>query len=90
MPPAIWLRAHYKLVVYSVDWVHAAFTYDGTTDTAAIFLNGVADGAPVSKIGPNGSGNFIIGARQGNLNGVTGEANFEGLIDEVVVYREVL
>ncbi len=88
---AHWSADHYgTTLLNSVDWVHAAFTYDGTTDTAAIFLNGVADGAPVSKIGPNGSGNFIIGARQGNLNGVTGEANFEGLIDEVVVYREVL
>ncbi|YCM44107.1 LamG-like jellyroll fold domain-containing protein [Verrucomicrobiaceae bacterium 227] len=88
---AHWAADHYATTLLnSTDWVHATFTYDGLTDTATIYLNGTQDGAPVSKVGPNGSGNFIIGGRQGNVGGGVGEAHFVGLIDDVVVYQEVL
>ena len=60
-------------------WIHAAWTYDGPTDTAKIYLNGKIDWQG-SKRAPNGSGNLIIGGRNG------GERGFVGLIDEVVVW----
>ncbi|MGC6465872.1 MAG: LamG-like jellyroll fold domain-containing protein [Akkermansiaceae bacterium] len=88
---AHWSADHYGVTqLNTTEWAHVTFTYDGLTNTGTIYLNGVQDGSPTSKIGPNGSGNFVVGARQGNLNGTTGEANFVGLIDDVVVYQEVL
>ena len=60
-------------------WIHAAWTYDGPTDNAKIYLNGKIDWQG-SKRAPNGSGNLIIGGRNG------GERGFVGLIDEVVVW----
>ena len=35
------------------EWVHAAWTYDGSTDTGKMYLNGVLD-ADVNKRAPNG------------------------------------
>ena len=88
---AHWANDHYGVTVLnSVDWVHLTFTYDGVANIGTIYLNGVQDGSPTSKDSPNGSGNFVIGARQGDLNGSVGQANFVGLIDDVVVYQQVL
>ena len=68
------------IAIHAVDgWTHAAWTYDGPTDTAKIYLNGKIDWQG-SKRAPNGSGNLIIGGRNG------GESGFVGLIDEVVVW----
>ncbi len=66
------------------EWVHAVWTYDGRTDTGSIYLNGVLDGGPFNQIAPNGSGNLILGARSG------GSENFNGCIDEVAVWQDVL
>ncbi len=74
----------------SSDWVHATYTYDGVNNLGTIYRNGVMDSAPTSKDGPNGSGNFIVGARQGNVGGGTGQAHYSGLIDDVVIFQEVL
>ena len=60
-------------------WVHAAWTYDGATDTAKIYLDGVEDYSG-DKRSPNGSGNLIIGGRNGGGDG------YVGLIDEIAVW----
>ena len=65
------------------EWVHAAWTYDGSTDTAKMYLNGVLD-ADVSKRAPNGNGNLIVGGRNG------GSENYLGLVDDVAYWNEVL
>ena len=44
----------------------------------------MVDGGPFSQNGPNGSGNLILGGRDG------GSANFNGCIDEVAIWQEVL
>ena len=60
-------------------WIHAAWTYEGSTDTGKIYLDGVLDWEG-AKRAPNGSGNLIIGGRNG------GERGFVGLIDEIAVW----
>ena len=65
------------------EWVHAAWTYDGATDTGKIYLNGELD-ADVSKNKPNGSGNLIIGGRNG------GSENYRGMADDIAVWTQVL
>ncbi|MFT5857484.1 MAG: hypothetical protein ACI8XO_004745, partial [Verrucomicrobiales bacterium] len=74
----------------ATDWVHATFIYDGTADLGTIYLNGTADSAPTAKASPNGSGNLIIGGRQGNQNGGGGEAWYNGLVDDLVVWNLIL
>ena len=64
-------------------WIHAAFVYDGATDTGSIYLNGVLDWEG-GKRAQNGGGHLIIGGRN------NGERNYTGLIDEVTVYTEAL
>ena len=65
------------------EWVHAAWTYDGSTDTGKMYLNGVLD-ADVNKRAPNGNGNLIVGGRNG------GTENYLGLVDDVAFWNEVL
>ena len=65
------------------EWVHAAFTYDGSTDTGTIYLNGEVDWTG-QKNAPNGSGTLIIGGRNGGGNG------YVGLADEIAMWDEVL
>ena len=60
-------------------WVHAAWVYDGATDTGKIYLDGVEDYSG-DKRAPNGSGNLIVGGSNG------GGDNFRGLVDEVAVW----
>ena len=60
-------------------WVHAAWVYDGATDTGKIYLDGVEDYSG-DKRAPNGSGNLIIGGSNG------GGDNFRGLVDEIAVW----
>ena len=60
------------------EWVHAAFTYDGSTDTGTIYLNGEVDWTG-QKNAPNGSGTLIIGGRNGGENG------YVGLADEIAM-----
>ena len=64
-------------------WIHAAWTYDGETDTGQIYLDGTLDWEG-NKRAPNGSGNLIIGGRNG------GEAGYVGLIDDIAVWNDVL
>ena len=61
-------------------WIHAAWVYDGSTDTGKIYLDGVEDYSG-EKRAPNGSGTLIIGGRNGGGNG------YAGLIDEVAVWN---
>ena len=65
-------------------WVLAVWTYDAVTDTAAIYLNGELDGGPNAQRAPNGGGTFILGARN------NGSEQYDGYLDDVAVWREVL
>tara|TARA_B100001121_G_scaffold26051_1_gene20218 strand:- start:226 stop:3321 length:3096 start_codon:yes stop_codon:yes gene_type:complete len=65
-------------------WVHAVWTYDAVTDTAAIYLNGELDGGPNAQRAPNGGGTFILGARN------NGSEQYDGYLDDVAIWREVL
>ena len=64
------------------EWVHAVFTYDGSTDTGTIYLNGEVDWTG-QKRAPNGGGTFIIG-------GSPGGSGYVGLADEIAIWKEVL
>ncbi|MCP4172180.1 MAG: hypothetical protein GY758_15560, partial [Fuerstiella sp.] len=64
-------------------WVHAAWTYDGPSDTGKIYLDGVVDWEG-GKRAPNGNGNLIIGGRNG------GGAGYRGLVDEVAVWNKAI
>ena len=64
-------------------WLHAAWVYDGATDIALIYLDGVLDGT-TSQRAPNGGGHLIIGARN------NGESQYRGLIDEVAVWDKAI
>ena len=82
---AHWGNDHYaNTILNDTDWVHATFVYDGAADLGTIYLNGKADSDPTAKASPNGSGNLIIGGRQG------GEAWYNGLIDDVAVWDSIL
>ncbi|MDP6859210.1 MAG: hypothetical protein QF426_05255, partial [Verrucomicrobiales bacterium] len=63
-------------------WIHAAWTYDGATDTGKIYLDGELD-YEGNKRAPNGSGNLIIGGRNG------GGAGYRGLVDEIAIWDNV-
>ncbi len=64
-------------------WLHAAWVYDGATDIAMIYLDGVLDGT-TSQRAPNGGGHLIIGARN------NGEKQYLGLLDEVAIWDKIL
>ena len=68
-------------------WVHATWTYDGISDTANIYLNGVLDGGPTSQRATNGGGNLMIGSHRNDEDQAT---RFKGCLDEIVVWDEVL
>ena len=65
------------------EWIHAAWVYDGDSDTGTIYLNGEVDWEG-GKRAPNGSGNLIVGGSNG------GGDNYRGLVDDVAVWNEVL
>ena len=70
-------------------WIHAAWTYDGDLDengldgTGKIYLDGSLDWEG-SKRAPNGSGNLIIGGRNG------GGSGYFGLADDIAMWNMVL
>ena len=64
-------------------WLHAAWVYDGSSDIAMIYLDGVLDGT-TSQRAPNGGGHLIIGARN------NGESQYRGLLDEVAIWDKVI
>ena len=68
-------------------WVHATWTYDGTNDTANIYLNGVLDGGPTSQTPTTGGGNLMIG---NNNNDGDQATRFKGCLDEIAVWNEIL
>ncbi|MEO1860019.1 MAG: LamG-like jellyroll fold domain-containing protein, partial [Verrucomicrobiales bacterium] len=71
-------------VLEAEQWIHAVWTYDGAADTASIYLNGQLDGGPQAQRAPNGGGTFVLGARN------NGESQFDGYLDDVAIWREVL
>ena len=71
-------------VLEADQWVHAAWTYDGASDTTTIYLNGEIDGGPQAQRAPNGGGTFIFGARN------NGEIAYNGYVDDLTIWREVL
>ena len=64
-------------------WIHATWVYDGSTDMGYMYLDGEIDWSG-QKDSPTGSGNLILGARNG------GEQGYVGLIDEVAVWKRAL
>ncbi|MBT7983624.1 MAG: LamG domain-containing protein, partial [Akkermansiaceae bacterium] len=71
-------------VLEAEEWVHAAWVYDGESDTATIYLNGEIDGGPTPQRPPNGGGTLVLGARN------NGESQFDGELDDVAIWREAL
>ena len=71
-------------VLEAEQWVHAAWVYDGESDTATIYLNGQVDGGPQAQRAPNGGGTFILGGRN------NGELSFNGYLDDVTIWTEAL
>ena len=67
-------------------WVHAAWTYDGAEGLANIYLNGELDLEDQPQRAPNGSGNLIVGNRNGGQAG----QGFVGSLDDVAIWNEVL
>ena len=71
-------------VLEAEQWVHAAWVYDGATDTATMYLNGEIDGGPQAQRAPNGDGTLIFGARN------NGDVPYNGYVDDLTIWREVL
>ena len=71
-------------VLEADQWVHAVWTYDGVNDEATIYLDGEIDGGPTPQRAPNGGGTFIFGGRN------NGEAAYNGHVDDIAIWREVL
>ena len=71
-------------VLEAEQWAHAAWVYDGQSDTATIYLNGQVDGGPQAQRAPNGGGTFILGGRN------NGELSFNGYLDDVTIWTEAL
>jgi hypothetical protein len=66
-------------------WFHWALVWDGSALTATLFVNGVDKGKLNFSFGFGGApGNIELGAEGGT------SSPFEGLLDEVVVYNELL
>ena len=67
-------------------WVHLAFTFDGTN--ATVLVNGVDDVSPQAfSIGPNIDARVLIGARSITA---AGDRVFEGSLDEMRIYERAL
>ncbi|MFL2479306.1 MAG: LamG-like jellyroll fold domain-containing protein, partial [Verrucomicrobiales bacterium] len=71
-------------VLEAEQWVHAAWVYDGATDTATMYLNGEIDGGPQAQRAPNGGGTFLFGGRN------NGEIPYDGYVDDLTIWREAL
>ncbi|HIL54989.1 MAG TPA: hypothetical protein EYG40_08125 [Verrucomicrobia bacterium] len=71
-------------VLEAEQWVHAAWVYDGATDTATIYLNGEIDGGPQAQRAANGGGTFLFGGRN------NGEIPYDGYVDDVTIWRSAL
>ncbi|HEY5298986.1 MAG TPA: S8 family serine peptidase [Verrucomicrobiae bacterium] len=72
-------------------WTHVAGTFDGNTGIMRVYTNGVlaveqqSDERPFGDLDPNSSPNVVIGNINGNF-----DENFDGLIDEVSIYKRAL
>ena len=66
------------------EWVHAVWTYNGAEELANIYLNGENDLLDFAQRAPNGSGNLILGGRNG------GTENFIGCLDDMAIWAEIL
>jgi hypothetical protein len=71
-------------VLEAEQWVHAAWVYDGATDTATMYLDGELDGGPQAQRAPNGGGTLIFGARN------NGDVPYDGYVDDLTIWREAL
>jgi len=70
-------------------WTHLALTWDGTTNPAKIYLNGIETGYTTQTTGSGTASSdatcdLRIGSRQGT------SAFYNGIIDEVRIYNRVL
>lgn len=70
-------------------WYHVAATYDSTSHTAKVYINGVLEGTATTGTGglkyKTGSPTFVVG----NVIGVNGNA-FVGRMDELFAYNRAL
>lgn len=68
-------------------WSHVAVTWDGSSSTATMYVNGVSVGTKTGTYAPNTAANarpLSIGASDTGANG------FRGAVDEVAVYKKLL
>jgi hypothetical protein len=71
------------------EWVHIACTFDISTSTNRIYINGILDSENISTQPLNpGSGDLYIGADQYPAN--TARWWFQGMLDDVRIYNEAL
>ena len=69
----------------NTQWVHWALTFDETTDTAELFINGVSKGTKTVAQAYNATpGNLLIGAFANSAD------PFDGKMDEFAVYQKVM
>ena len=74
-----------SLTVTDTNWHHFACTFDSTTKTRALYLDGAPAGSDIASANYQGTGNIKIG---GNY---TSDSNaYSGNIDEVRIYNRAL
>jgi len=71
------------------EWVHVAVTFNSSTDTARIFLNGLET---PTQPGTNGQPEEIIydPNATAHIGGIGNNSDFDGEIDEMVIWSTVL
>lgn len=76
----------YSSVTPLSEWVHLVGTYDSSTETARIYVNGELGGEAVFS----GNGEIFLTSGNVQMGGTSEWSNFNGLIDEVRIYNRVL
>lgn len=67
-------------------WYHATFTYDNTTDTQTMYVNGNAEGAGIVTGDPNNTSTDIIIGNRDNTRG----PSWDGQLDDIAIWDSVL
>jgi cysteine-rich repeat protein len=80
---------HGNTIIQSGQWYHFTYTYDGTTGSSRVYVNGALDAGPFNENMTTyfaGGGNLQIGYRAG----FGGDSYADVLLDEVVILDRVL
>jgi hypothetical protein len=72
------------------EWVHVAYTYDGTRGSAQIYLNGQLDAEATQAVGSFETRESMIRISMPKSEGVDEFRAWQGLIDEVRIYERAL